>query len=279
MFFFKSPLHSLRKKKYFQRLLTSKLNRPRMCNLGLKFKVALRPLTHASILWKPMRLEPEIQVLIKEIIALLDKAKDKGYFYDIGANFGWYSWLVCSMAKERKILAFEPDPLNLELLAMTKAQAQLKNFKFERVALSNHAGNQNFFQDSITSATGSIATDGKPWIEKYLDLTSKKIKVQTCIMDHYLLENRWPSLIKIDVEGHEHAVLHGGFETLRHKPILIIESFPPKQYKVTRLLYDLGYEIADADRRTPIGEKTTNLIAWHPEGKLSRNIIQGILHS
>ena len=67
MFFFKSPLHSLRKKKYFQRLLTSKLNRPRMCNLGLKFKVALRPLTHASMLWKPMRLEPEIQMLIKEI--------------------------------------------------------------------------------------------------------------------------------------------------------------------------------------------------------------------
>lgn len=279
MFSFKSPLHSLRKKKYFQSLLKSKWNRPIKCNLGLPFKVALRPFTHASILLKPKSLEPEIQILIRDIIAFLEKAQDKGHFYDIGANVGWYSWLVRSITKKREILAFEPDPLNLELLAMTQAHAQLKNFKIESVALSNHAGNKVFFQDSITSATGSIESDGKPWIERYLGLTSKQINVQTCLMDHYLTEHRRPSLIKIDVEGHELAVLNGGFETLRHKPLLVIESFPPRQYKVARLLDDLGYELTDADRRKPIGEKTTNLFAWHPDGPLSRNIIQRILHS
>ena len=50
-------------------------------------------------------------------------------------------------------------------------------------------------------------------------------------------EDKIPALIKIDVEGLELEVLEGGLQTIKvSKPIMIIESFPPKQERVVKAL-------------------------------------------
>jgi hypothetical protein len=98
-------------------------------------------------------------------------------------------------------------------------------------------------------------------------------------MDSEVDNNKVPSLIKIDVEDHEVEVLKGAINTLSNaKPLLIIESFPPKQDKVIAQLQAYGYNLRDADRNSPVNSKTNNLFAWHPMGPLKESIIRKVLH-
>ena len=50
--------------------------------------------------------------------------------------------------------------------------------------------------------------------------------------------------------------------SLKAKPLLIVESFPPKQSNVLSLLDELGYHSIDADHLASMNPKTTNLFAW-----------------
>ena len=224
-------------------------------------------------------LEPAIRILITSLAQKLDEHKDTGWFFDVGANVGLYIWEVAKVSPSRKILGFEPDPENFKLLEMTRKEADIQNFEICPDALSNQTDEVSFFQDSLTSATGCIRGEEKPWIEQYLNGSSKQISVNTRPMDSMVENNKIPSLIKIDVEGHELEVLEGAVTALSvAKPLLIIESFPPKQKKVISLLLEYGYKIGDADRNSSLNSKTNNLFAWHPQGPLKESIIQQVLH-
>ena len=279
MLLFTAPLHLLRKTKAFQVLLSSQLNDPKLFDLGYSHRVALRPFTHASIRWRKERLEPGISKLVTKIAKELDNQKDPGWFFDVGANVGLYTWEVRKVCPARKILALEPDPENIKLLEKTLRGANLQNVEICKYALSNQLAEVSFFQDNLTSATGCVAGKDKPWIEQYLNGSTNEIRVKTETLDSVVRQDRTPSLIKIDVEGHEVEVLQGGKNTLSEaKPLLIIESFPPKQSTVLSLLDELGYFYIDADRHTSINPKTTNLFAWHPQGPLNKSTILKLIN-
>lgn len=278
MLFFKAPLHTLRKTSFFKALVSSPFNRPTLYDLGYKHKIALRPLTHASIRWRKKRLEPNIRSLLNSLLESLDLENETGWFFDVGANVGLYTWETSYISPGRPILAFEPDPENFELLRMTLRTAGLKKIDLCSNALSNRIANVNFHQDTITSATGSISGTEIPWVERYLGSPSKVISVNTTTMDT-IIAHKSPSLIKIDVEGHEFQVLEGATGMFSQiKPILILESFPPRQKKVVEFLLDYGYSIMDADRKVHINSKTQNLFAWHPDGPLAKSIIESCIY-
>jgi len=278
MLLFTAPLHTLRKTKAFQALLSSRLNAPKLYDLAYSHRVALRPFTHASIRWSKKRLEPGISKLVSRIAEKLDNQKNDGWFFDVGANVGLYSWEVRKVCPLRKILAFEPDPKNFKLLEITQKEANLQNLKICNTALSDQVGNVSFLQDTLTSATGCVEGKEKPWIELYLNSPANEIRVKTNTLDS-VSDDKTPSLIKIDVEGHELEVLQGGRNTLSEaKPLLIIESFPPKQLTVLSLLQELGYNSMDADRHASMTPKTTNLFAWHPQGPFNETTIQKLIN-
>ena len=278
MLLFNAPLHTARKTKLFQFMVKSRWNLPTLYNLGFSHRVALKPLTHASIRWKKKQLEPGIRFLISSLAQKMDENNDDGWFFDVGANVGLYVWEVNKLCPNRKILAFEPDPENFKLLKMTLKEANLQNLELCPDALSNKTAEVSFSQDPLTSATGCISGKDKPWIEQYLNTSTNQISVNTRTMDTEERDNKIPSLIKIDVEGHEVEVLEGAVNTLtKRKPLFIIESFPPKQEKVISILKEYGYELRDADRYGLIHSKTNNLFAWHPQGPLKESIIQKIL--
>ena len=278
MLLFTAPLHLLRKTKAFQALLSSRFNHPKLYDLAYSHRVALRPFTHASIRWSKKRLEPGISKLVSRIAEKLDNQKNDGWFFDVGANVGLYSWEVRKVCPLRKILAFEPDPKNFKLLEITQKEANLQNLKICNTALSDQVGNVSFLQDTLTSATGCVEGKEKPWIELYLNSPANEIRVKTNTLDS-VSDDKTPSLIKIDVEGHELEVLQGGRNTLSEaKPLLIIESFPPKQLTVLSLLQELGYNSMDADRHTSMTPKTTNLFAWHPQGPFNETTIQKLIN-
>ena len=279
MLFVKAPLHVLRKTKAFQSLLMSRFNNPKLYDLGYNHQVALKPFTHASIRWRKQQLEPGISKLVKNIAKELDLQNDRGCFFDVGANVGLYTWEVSKICPHRKILAFEPDPENIKLLEQTLSGANLQNLEICKCALSNQDGEISFFQDKLTSATGCVAGKDKPWIEQYLNSSANEIKVKTKTLDSVVSDENNPSLIKIDVEGHEVEVLEGGRDTLtKIKPLLILESFPPKQHTVLSLLQELGYKSIDADRHASINPNTTNLFAWHPLGPLEEATIHKLIN-
>ena len=278
MLLFTAPLHTLRKTKAFQALLSSRLNAPKLYDLAYSHRVALRPFTHASIRWSKKRLEPGISKPVSRIAEKLDNQKNDGWFFDVGANVGLYSWEVRKVCPLRKILAFEPDPKNFKLLEITQKEANLQNLKICNTALSDQVGNVSFLQDTLTSATGCVEGKEKPWIELYLNSPANEIRVKTNTLDS-VSDDKTPSLIKIDVEGHELEVLQGGRNTLSEaKPLLIIESFPPKQLTVLSLLQELGYNSMDADRHASMTPKTTNLFAWHPQGPFNETTIQKLIN-
>jgi len=279
MLLFTAPLHMLRKTKVFQALLSSRLNNPKFHELGYSHRVALRPFTHASIRWRKQQLEPGINKLVTNIAKELDNQNDQGWFFDVGANVGLYTWEVRKVCPTRKILAFEPDPENIKLLEKTLRGANLQNVEICKCALSNQLAEVSFFQDNLTSATGCVAGKDKPWIEQYLNGSANEIRVKTETLDSIVRKDRTPILIKIDVEGHEIEVLQGARNTLSEaKPLMIIESFPPKQSTVLSLLDELGYHSMDADRHASINPKTTNLFAWHPQGPLNKATIQKLIN-
>ena len=272
-------MHVLRKTKVFHFLLKSQLNEPKLYNLGYGHQVALRPFTHTSIRWRKQQLEPGISKLVKNIVKELDLQNDRGCFFDVGANVGLYIWEVSKVCPNRNILAFEPDPENVKLLEKTLSAANLQNLEICNYALSNQNGEVLFFQDSLTSATGCVAGKDKPWIEQYLNSSANEIRVKTNTLDSVVSDNNNPSLIKIDVEGHEVEVLDGGKNTLtKIKPLLILESFPPKQRTILSLLQEIGYKFLDADRHASINPYTTNLFAWHPKGPLQEASIQKLIN-
>ena len=245
MLLFNAPLHTLRKRKFFQYLLNSRWNRPKLYNLGYRHRVALRPLTHASIRWKKQHLEPGIRELITSLVQKLDEHKDDGWFFDVGANVGLYVWEVAKVCPTRKILAFEPDPANFALLEMTRKEAGFHHFELCPDALSNQTDEVSFSQDPLTSATGCIQGEEKPWIEQYLNGFTNQITVNTRTMDSEVDNNKTPSLIKIDVEGHEMEVISGSRNFLRNNFCLIqVEILDENKFNdLNRTMNKLGYKL------------------------------------
>lgn len=257
------PLHRLRRTRFGRRLLKSRLNAPGRFNLGFEFPIYLRPMAHTSLILSTESAEPELTKLARSLFA--DQENSAGSFLDIGANIGWYSWLCRSVAPEMPICAFEPDPQNAELLRSTIRNGELKGIVVEEIALSDRKGSQSFAVDSITSATGTLETGGPTFIETQFGQVPETIQVQTRILDDFIDHSQAPAIIKIDVEGHEPAVLRGARRTLKiHRPVILAESFPPKREEVTQLLGESGYSIWDAETLDPLAPATNNLLAIHP---------------
>lgn len=261
-----SPLHQFRKTKSFRLLVNSPINAPRFFKAGFSFPIALRPVTHASLWLSPKTVEPKLTGLLCQILSKINDSKKKCSLYDVGANVGWHSWNCKSVAPKMPLELFEPDKENVDLLNQTIEHSSLLNTRVHTVALSNRDGTGFFSADPLTSATGTIEPVDTTWSEHYLNHPSPKIRVRCCRLDSFLDELPPPGLIKIDVEGHEHAVLEGCEVTLqRFRPILIVESFPPRRDIIFEFLTDFGYTVADAETLTDIADHTDNLIAIHPD--------------
>lgn len=147
-----------------------------------------------------------------------------GLFLDIGANSGLFSLMVASLGQTSSI-AFEPFPKIHELL---KCNIELNQFsdkiQTERLAISNITGQLKFY---VPTNIGLIETSAS--LEpNFKNQHSDIIDVESSTLDDYLqaqgLKECPISVIKIDVEGHEPAVLEGAFKTIqKYRPIIIAE--------------------------------------------------------
>ena len=181
---------------------------------------------------------------LTQFVAENFKLKQKQYALDIGANLGWYSLLLNKISDEgASIHAFEPDPMNYQLLSTNLSQNNAEKVKTTETALSDSAGEK----------TLHLYLDKNRGRHSLLPINNgKKVTVKTLTLDDYCEQNNIPSediaFIKIDVEGYEAIVLKGGDKTLSHCPVILSEYAPEYMNKgeisaveYLKMMYGKGY--------------------------------------
>lgn len=182
-----------------------------------------------------------------ELDQFLSLAKGRSVFLDIGSFYGVYSTSFCATTGG-KAFAFEPSPLAFPTLQQQAALNPTLSLTPLQMALGESAGEITMsyeWKHLVVNPIGHSPTAAAG---------ANTVRVPISSLDLFCSERDLkPDLIKIDVEGHEYAVLCGATRVLRdlHPPLLIelhfshMESagFPPN--KISELLVSLGYSIFD----------------------------------
>lgn len=173
---------------------------------------------------------------------------------DVGADVGQFT--IAMLSASRSVIAFEPRPTQArELTAMFRAVGAA--VQVEAVALSDRAG--VVAMRVVESEPGRSTIDSANSLTDVNDGNIRHTDVPVKRLDDLALDD--VGLIKIDVEGHELAVLRGAADTLaRNRPAILLEAenrhHPDAVAEATELLTGLGYAgyfELDGDRR-PISE-------------------------
>ncbi|MEE9451442.1 MAG: FkbM family methyltransferase [Gammaproteobacteria bacterium] len=147
--------------------------------------------------------------------------------FDVGANIGWYSLIFDKMIDQAiKIYAFEPDPLNFQLLneniranraekisAIPKAVAETETDKLLYRYSNNNLGRHSLLP--INNDEG--------------------IRIASTRLDHFISQQNIDmariKFMKIDIEGYEYKALLGAQTLLQKLPCIFSEYAPPYMQK------------------------------------------------
>jgi FkbM family methyltransferase len=166
--------------------------------------------------------------------ALLDSFLGPGdWALDIGANVGHYTLRMAELVGPKgRVVAVEPVPDTFALLA---ANARL--FRHENVSLLNIAASDRVAAVGI--AIPQFADGLTNYYQARLTATDDGLNVLALPIDALTLPA--VRLVKIDVEGHEMAVLRGMRALLeRDHPVLIVET---GSHETVDVLGDFGYAV------------------------------------
>jgi len=176
---------------------------------------------------------------------------------DVGAHVGYYAILMARLSgKKGAVVAFEPIPVNFELLQRNIALNALANVRPDGLAVSERDGTLRLTLSCDEVLPKTASTCGFAVGER-----RKVIDVATCSLDSYLARTgNVPDLVLIDVEKAELAVLRGAQATLRTaRPKLLIEIHGwegPERDEVGRFLSGFGYQ------RTILGYRNREAFAF-----------------
>jgi FkbM family methyltransferase len=148
-------------------------------------------------------------------------AAPRGIVVDVGANLGWHTLHAARHGNVESVMAFEPDAFNAWLLERNLAENGIDNVIVDTRAVGAAPSIARLYRYKSTNyGRHSLATDH--------GFGSRNVLVTD--LDGALsaagFGSRAISLIKIDVEGYEPAVIAGAKETLKRAAALIVEYSP-----------------------------------------------------
>lgn len=141
---------------------------------------------------------------------LVSNLRRDDVFYDVGANLGLYSCLAADVVTQ-PVIAFEPHPDNADRLE-DNADLNGADISVLRRALSDSTGQADLtiVLDKVGSAGHTLVSGSAPGLDS---ITVPKIRGDELIAKEALPH---PTVLKIDVEGAEQAVLDGLEAALSH---------------------------------------------------------------
>lgn len=150
-----------------------------------------------------------------EFQSFISHCSDRMLLYDIGAHFGIFSLAAAHFGGSA--IAVDASPAATHMI---RIQANLNKIA-DKVEIMHAAVSDA--NDAIDMVSSGVFSDG------YFTATTQEPKgeltqVQAITIDQMAFRFGPPTHIKIDVEGHEAAVLRGGRATLRQfSPLLFLE--------------------------------------------------------
>lgn len=139
--------------------------------------------------------------------------------YDVGAHYGVYS--IFAGARGARVFAFEPDPERHDVF---RANVRANNLDgvvtLAPVALSDHDGQTSLYAGTGVAALQDVATA--------VHLGTEHFDVPLIRADAFAAVSGapTPTVLKIDVEGYESAVLDGLGDLLNSVRIVLCEIHP-----------------------------------------------------
>ncbi len=227
---------------YFNRLIKGKLSQNKTAILFWGKKISIKPKEISFLSLNGILSGFAEHKLTKFFIKNL---KEDDIFYDIGANYGFYTYLALEFCKE--VHLFEPIPFIFDNLKNNLKDYQ--NVFLNNIALSDKKGKVDLFipeGSSIDLSAGSSIVQETTKAHSYQ--FKKKIEVEADTLDNYFKSHNLPNIIKIDVEGAESLVINGGLEFFKNNsPIISLEVWSSKEggeisMKAVEKLRDLGYQ-------------------------------------
>jgi FkbM family methyltransferase len=189
--------------------------------------------------------EPEVTRLIRQL------ACTGQVWWDIGANVGWFTFLLASqVGPTGRVIAFEPNLRVANWLSQAKTRNNVSNVDLSVVGLSDSDGRSELFLPISTNEV--LGGHGRPSLVKHEDIEEHEYEtavIETRTIDALIASGLdAPYGIKIDVEGWESAVFKGAEKLFRDKPPAFIISevnhFPrclSKPEELVQQLVSLGY--------------------------------------
>lgn len=150
------------------------------------------------------------------------------YFIDIGANVGWFSALACELVGPTgRVVSYEPWSTGAYCMGRSKILHGAEHWRVHRAAISSCYGmcdlrdGRGGIQDSASFHITTSAVSGP-----------HQVQAQPLPRDVFSgASTSAKTLIKIDVEGHEHEVWIGIQEALQQRPnTAIVLEWTPKLY-------------------------------------------------
>ena len=166
---------------------------------------------------------------------------------DAGAHLGKYSKYYASLVGNKgRIFAFEAHPVIYK--ETSKILDSLPQIELIHAALSNQSDQIVSLLVNPDEDFAECATVEQSMANAHSDFFTNQtqVEVKTKCVDDLGLEEC--SLFKIDVEGHEHAVIEGATKCLKQcKPLVIMEyrSMDGEEVSTVRQLQKLDYVVYD----------------------------------
>jgi len=185
--------------------------------------------------------------------ALVRSLRAGDHVWDVGANIGYLSLLAARMVgAQGRVVAIEPDP---ECAAAIRANAALNGLAQVEVveaAASDRSGVAELVvvRDRLWTRLASVGDHHE---------SEQRVEVRTVALDD--LDGPPPTLVKIDVEGAELAVIAGMARLLREARPIVVCEMHGLNAEFCAAMERAGYAVSNLDGPQPVPEAGVNVHA------------------
>lgn len=188
----------------------------------------------------------------EDFFGLASFGDGEALFLDIGANDGLSALSYRKLIKNRPILSIEPNILHEP--ALKHAERRIPKFSYKIMAASDTSETLTLSTPvykgvSLTNYASTSQEAARKNLQTHMRIRDigAKAQFETTTVTAQTIDslNLSPAIIKIDVEGHEAAVIAGMQETInRSRPVFMIEYNVKSYEAVAAQLVSLGYSAA-----------------------------------